>query len=80
VGAEAVDLKNVKNPTPADKLLAEFDINPDISYIALIAEFNTDKLTNKMKRTRKGEHYFEDVEALQAHSKTTVGVLPKQQS
>ena len=63
VGAEAVNLKNVKNPTPADKLLAEFDSNTDISYVALIAEFNTDKLTIKKKRKRKGQHHLDDVEA-----------------
>ena len=58
-----MNLKHIKNPTPADKLLAEFDSNPDISYIALIAKFNTDKLTIKKKRKRKGEHHFEDLEA-----------------
>ena len=62
VGVDPVNIKGMKNPSPADKLLAEFDNNPEISYIALIAEFDSGLLTIKKKRKKKGEHSFEDVE------------------
>jgi hypothetical protein len=39
VGVDMVDLTGIKNPTPADLLLAEFNNNPGISHIALFAEF-----------------------------------------
>ena len=50
VGVDPVNIKGMKNPSPADKLLAEFDNNPEISYIALIAEFDSELLTIKKKR------------------------------
>jgi hypothetical protein len=50
IGEDVLDLKKLKNPSPADKLIAHFDARPESSYIALHAEFMTDKLTIRKKR------------------------------
>ena len=47
--------------TPADRLLAHFDNNDTLSYVALYAEVNTEKITIRKKCKFRQNHSIEDV-------------------
>ena len=51
-----------KAKTPADKLLAHFDGQDHLSYVALFAHFGTNKLTIKKKMKRGTDHSVVDHE------------------
>jgi hypothetical protein len=55
-------LKEGRAKTPAEKLLARFDTYKDASYVAIYAEFDSEKLTIRKRTKNGGKHYVEEVD------------------